>query len=75
MANRYNIVVGVKLDYGDVQKKLDAFAKGANPLKDMSAGAKEASRHTMTFGQMLGEAYKKFAKLTPSIATSYRNVC
>lgn len=61
MANKYNIVVGVKLQTGDIQKQLDSFSKGSASFGKIAQGAKEASKHTMTFGQMLGEAYKKFA--------------
>ena len=75
MANKYNIVVGVKLNTGDVSKQLEKISSNSNAFKGIANGAKEATKQTMSFGTMLKTAYEKFAKLTPRIATSYRNVC
>ena len=54
--------------------KVDQFEK-SKAFKQLGQDISDAGKHAMSFGDMLKTAYEKFAKLTPRIATSYRNVC
>lgn len=54
--------------------KVDQFEK-SKAFRQLGQDISDAGKHAMSFGDMLKTAYEKFAKLTPRIATSYRNVC
>ena len=70
-----------KKQFDDLNKKLQESKKITDQnqlqanLKQIGQEMSDSGKHAMTFGEMLKTAYEKFAKLTPRIATSYRNVC
>lgn len=71
MANKYNIVVGVKLNTGDVSKQLEKISSKSNAFNGIANGAKEATKQTMSFGAMLKTAYEKFAIWSIATVTWY----